>query len=240
MTLLLHRGAAAIDYDGLRQLETPPATPTHVPIPHFRVVDLLRTTLGMYGHEITAEHHGTTEDGARYFGLLSLRSAYTGYEDTVALRNSHDRSFPVGIGFGSRVFVCDNLAFIADTVIKRKHTANLKRDLPGIIGELIEPLALHREAQHRTFERYKVTLLTDQLADHAIMSMYREGIINVQRIPDVLHEWEEPSFDAFKDERSAWRLFNAATFALTGKVVENPAATPKLHKVIDAACEHLA
>jgi hypothetical protein len=240
MTLMLHRGAAAIDYDGLRQLETPPATPTHVPIPHFRVVDLLRTTLGMYGHEITDEHHGTTEDGARYFGLLSLRSTYTGYEDTVALRNSHDRSFPVGIGFGSRVFVCDNLAFIADTVIKRKHTANLKRDLPGIIGELIEPLAVHREAQHRTFERYKVTLLTDQQADHAIMSMYREGIINVHRIPDVLHEWEEPSFDEFKDERSAWRLFNAATFALTGKVVENPNATPKLHKVIDGVCEHVA
>jgi hypothetical protein len=72
------------------------------------------------------------------------------------------------------------------------------------------------------------------------MSMFREGIINVHRIPDVLHEWEEPSFDEFKDERSAWRLFNAATFALTGKVVENPNATPKLHKVIDGVCEHLA
>jgi hypothetical protein len=233
---MLHRGATAIEYDGLRQLETPPATTTHVPIPHFRVVDLLRTTLGMYGHQITAEHHGVTEDSARYFGLLSLRSTYTGYEDTVALRNSHDRSFPVGIGFGSRVFVCDNLAFIADTVIKRKHTANLKRDLPGIIGELIEPLALHREAQHRTFERYKGTLLTDERADHAIMSMYREGIINVQRIPDVLREWEEPTFEEFQTERSAWRLFNAATFALTGKVVENPNATPKLFSIIDGVC----
>ena len=28
----------------------------------------------------------------RYFGLLSLRSPYTGYEDTVGLRNSHDKS----------------------------------------------------------------------------------------------------------------------------------------------------
>ena len=143
--LMLHRGAKEIAYDGLRELETPPATPTHVPIPHFRVVDLIKTTLGMYGHEITEERHGITEDAMRYFGLLSLRSTYTGYEDTVGLRNSHDRSFPVGIGFGSRVFVCDNLAFSADTVIKRKHTANLKRDLPGIMGEIIEPLAEKRE-----------------------------------------------------------------------------------------------
>src|SRR5579859_3922091 len=157
MTLMLHAGATALDYDGLRQLVTPAATATHVPIPHFRVVDLLKTTLGMFGHEVTDEHHGVTPDGMKYFGLISLRSTYTGYEDTVGLRNSHDRSFPVGIGFGSRVFVCDNLAFIADQVIKRRHTANLKRDLPGVIGELIEPLALHREGQRLMFDRYRGT-----------------------------------------------------------------------------------
>lgn len=236
MTLMLHRGAADIDYDGLRQLTTPQPTPTHVPIPHYRIIDLIRTTLGMYGHEVVGEHHGITEDGSRYFGVMSLRSTYTGYEDTVGLRNSHDKSFPVGIGFGSRVFICDNLAFCADHVIKRKHTANLKRDLPGIIGELIEPLALQREAQHRTFQRYQRTMLTDRIADHAVMQMYRTGIINLQRIPDVLEQWENPTFDEFK-ERNAWRLFNAATYALTGKVVENPDATPRLHKLIDGVCD---
>src|SRR5437868_4477501 len=42
--------------------------------------------------------------------------------------------------FGSRVFVCSNLAFIGDHVIKRKHTANSKRDLPGLVSEVIEHL----------------------------------------------------------------------------------------------------
>lgn len=51
----------------------------------------------------------------------------------VGLRNSHDKRFLVGISFGSRVFVCDNLAFTGDHVVKRKHTANLKRDLPGLV-----------------------------------------------------------------------------------------------------------
>lgn len=237
MTLMLHRGANEIDYDDLRDLTTPPATQSHVPIPHFRVVDLVRSTVGMYGHEIVGETHGVTEDGARYFGLLSLRSTYTGYEDTVGLRNSHDKSFPIGIAFGSRVFVCDNLAFIADHVVKRRHTANLKRDLPGLVTELIEPLAVHREAQAKTFNRYRQTLITDREADHAILDMYRQGIINVQRIPDVVKQWDEPDFDDFKIEHSAWRLFNAATFALSGKIVENAAIAPKLHKVIDGVCE---
>src|SRR6266851_3802469 len=105
---MLHVNAKAIEYDGLRELETPPATPTHVPLLHHRLVDLVKTSASMYGHVVTAEHHGITEDGSRYFGLLSLRSDYGNYEDTIGLRNSHDKSFPIGIGFGSRVFVCDN------------------------------------------------------------------------------------------------------------------------------------
>jgi len=238
MTLMLHAGATALDYDGLRQLETPAATATHVPIAHFRCVDLLKTTLGMYGHEVTDEHHGVTPDGMKYFGLISLRSTYTGYEDTVGLRNSHDRSFPVGIGFGSRVFVCDNMAFMADHVIKRKHTANLKRDLPGIVGELIEPLALHREAQASVFRKYRTTALTDQQADHAILDLYREGVINIQRVPDVMAQFAEPMHEEWGDH-TAWTLFNAVTFALNGRVIENPQATPKLHRIIDGVCHEI-
>jgi hypothetical protein len=55
---------------------------------------------------------------------------------------------PVGIAFGSRVFVCDNLPFVADHVIRTKHTAKLKERLPGLSG-LIELLADQREAQYR-------------------------------------------------------------------------------------------
>jgi hypothetical protein len=240
MTLMLHVNARPVEYGELRELETPEATATHVPLPHFRLVDLVKTTVGMYGHEVTAGHHGVTEDGLRYFGLLSLKSPYTGYEDTVGLRNSHDKSFPISVGFGSRVFVCDNLAFIAEQSIRRKHTANLKAHLPGLIGELIEPLALHREAQHRSFERYRRTMLTDQQADHAILSMFRQDIINLQRIGAVLDEWEEPSFDELRADRSAWRLFNAATYAIAGRVMEKPSATPNLHRIIDAVCEAAA
>ena len=154
-----------------------------------------------------------------------------------AQRNSHDKKFPIGVGFGSRVFVCDNLAFIADHVIKRKHTANAKRDLPGLIGDLVEPLTEQREQQHRMFERYKATRITDERADHAILDMYRDGVINIQRVADVVREWETPSFEEFQAERNAWRLLNAATFALRGRVMESRGATPRLHKIIDGVCE---
>jgi hypothetical protein len=83
------------------------------------------------------------------------------------------------------------------------------------------------------FQRYRRTELT---AERAVMEMYRKGVIGVQRIPEVLKEWEESSHEEWGGW-TAWRMFNAATFALTGRVLERPDATPKLFKIIDAACE---
>lgn len=231
---MLHRGATAIDFGTLSDLLTPDATNSHVPIAHFDVVNMVKYALGYYGHEVVEEHHAVTEDGARYFGLIQLRSNYGLYTDTVGLRNSHDKSFPVGIAFGSQVFVCDNLAFAADHVVKRRHTANLKRDLPGIIAEIVEPLQEVRQAQHHQLLTYQETLVSDELADHLIMRLYREDIINVQRIAEVNRQWHEPECDW--GEKTAWRLFNAATFALNGRVAENPRATERLHQIIDGVC----
>jgi hypothetical protein len=235
MSLMLHAGAQAVTYDGLRAVPMPAATDTHVPVPHHEIVELVRYTLGFYGHEIMDEHHGVTGDGMRYFGLMTLRSPYGDYADTVGLRNSHDKSFPIGIAFGSRVFVCDNMAFIGEHVIRRKHTVKAKRELPGLVTEIVAPLREQRIAQNQKLLTYQKTALDDAAADHANMTMYREDIIGVQRIPDVLEQWERPAHDW--GDKSAWRLFNAATFALAGKVVERPDLTKRLHQVIDGTCE---
>jgi hypothetical protein len=57
----------------------------------------MRFTLGFHQHEIAEEHHAVTPDGARYFGVLCLRSPYGEYTDMLGLRNSRDKSLPLGI-----------------------------------------------------------------------------------------------------------------------------------------------
>jgi len=235
MTLMLHAGAEHVDYDVLRLVETPDATKTHVPLPHHHLVDMVRYALGYHGHDIVEEHHAVMPDGQRYFGLMTLKSPYGDYSDTIGLRNAHDKSWPIGIAFGSRVFVCDNTAFLADTVIKRRHTANAKRDLPAIVAGVIEPLRQKREEQHESFERFQAAPLTDELADQVIMRLYRDQVINVTRIADVLDAYENPPHEW--GDRTAWRLFNATTYALKGRVSENPQATEKLHTIIEGICE---
>ncbi|MFN0115291.1 MAG: hypothetical protein ACKVPY_11500 [Paracoccaceae bacterium] len=53
----------------------------------------------------------------------------------------------------------------------------------------------------------------------------------------MLRAYEEPPHDW--GGRTPWRLFNAATFTLTGRVAENPTITRQLHEVIDVVCETL-
>ena len=104
-------------------------------------------------------------------------------------------------------------------------------------SQIVEPVRDQRHAQALTFERYRQTALSDERADHAILDLYREGVINVTRIAEVVRDWAQPSFDYEElAARSAWRLFNAATYTLAVRVVEDTAKTAKLHRVIDGVC----
>lgn len=235
--LNLHSGGELITLDALASLPTPPATATHHPLPHIDLVKMAKFALQFYGHEVVEEAHAIDKDGDRYFGLLSLRSDYGNYTDTVGLRSSWDKTFPIGISIGAKVFVCSNLSFCGDHVIKRKNTLNAKRDLPGLVAEVIEPLRVERQVQAQRFIRYQETEIGDELADHAMMRFYREGVINLTRIADVNQQWHEPSHDW--GEKTIWRLFNATTFALTGRIAENPAGTAQLHRILDGVCESI-
>ena len=52
------------------------------------------------------------------------------------------------------------------------------------------------------------------------MQMYRTGVLRVRRIPDVVNQWETPTYKEW-GKKTAWRLFNATTFALNGKIGED-------------------
>lgn len=231
----LHSGGDLVTLDQLRMVTTPDATATHHPIPHYDFVDMVKFALRYHEHEVVEEHHAIDKGGDRYFGVLSLKSEYGDYCDQVGLRNSHDRSFPIGLSFGSRVFVCSNLAFCADTVVKRKHTLRARRELPAIIADIVQPLQEKRLAQANQFEAYRNRPLELDEFDHLVIELYRRGAINLQRIPDVMAAFERPPFDW--GDPTAWRAFNAVTYALRGKVAEAPHLTQVLHQVIDAQFE---
>jgi len=103
-----------ISREELAMVPTPPATPTHRPVPHHVIVEALVETLGFRQIGVIREEYAVSGDGMKMFGVLDLATGFEGCRFSIGLRNSHDKSFRLAITVGVRVLVCENMAFSGD------------------------------------------------------------------------------------------------------------------------------
>lgn len=221
-------------------VDLPPATPTYQPIGHVDLLDIADDCARDLGFAFGQQHHGLSHDGNRYFGVVELRDSQpnSDFGLMLGLRNSLDKRFPAGLAFGSNVFVCANLCFGGEIVIKRKHTAFILKDLPNLIYAAMEKLASFKFVQEARFETYQQIKLCDRDADHMIINMVRQGVINTSRVEKVVNEWDEPSYD--HGDRTIWRLFNAVTEAYKGmNIHELPTRAMGLQAMCDQQAEFI-
>ena len=129
--LMLHAGAQKLGRQDLLALPTPEGTETHTIIPHSKVVEAAIEALSYRRIEIVKDEYGVSRDGAKMFGVLTLDIDGSGINLVLGLRNSHDKSFSLGMVAGFRVFVCDNLAFKGEFfAVARKHTSRVMDRFP--------------------------------------------------------------------------------------------------------------
>ncbi len=215
--LLLHVDSLAATPDELVGLPVPPATETWQPISHDAFDRLVRATIEDAGIEVHRVEYGLsrpTEEGYRHrlFGIYHTKNDILPGEAkaTIGLRNSTDQSLSAGLVFGSAIFVCDNLAFAGQFVIKRRHTKRILDDLPGLVRQGIAHFEDHVGAQKELFERLKQAAIVNSQAHDLLVRAAASGVISFAGIRKVRKEWIAPSHEAFK-ERNAWSLYNAFT-----------------------------
>src|SRR4051794_22782675 len=126
----------------------------------------------------------------------------------VGIRNSTDKSLPLGFCAGSRVFVCDNLAFRSELLVRRKHTRNGRDRFEEAICRAVDSLGVFREQEAERIGRLRRTELSDQAAESWMLRGYERGIVSHRLLPRLIKEWRQPSFEEFR-ERTLWSLFNA-------------------------------
>jgi hypothetical protein len=186
------------------------------------VLTTVKETLGEAGYEVRSEQLALNGSGTRFFGTLDLATPIaTGISLAVGIRNSTDKSFPLGFCGGSRVFVCDNLAFRADLLVKRKHTINGARNFQGAIAQAVMSLGEFKEMEAGRVKKMQERELTSDKADSLILRSYARGMISALQLPLVLQEWQEPSHEDF-GPRTAWSLFNAFTTVLRERATLHP------------------
>lgn len=233
MTLVLHCNAKPATRDEIGAVVTPEGTDTWTPIGHGEIADSVKAALSGTGLSPREENYGLTRDGARLFGLFTLAGDHPDYALTVGFRNSHDKTFAASVCCGSRVFVCDNLAFAGEVTISSKHTKHLRNRLNRIVHEAVEKLTQKRVLVERRIALYKETEVKAPAHLHdLVLRAFRADAIPAQAISKVIKEFEEPRHPEFRDW-TLWSLQNAVTETLKS-YGEIERRTQRLNGVLDA------
>lgn len=236
--LMLHAGAQAITRNDLALLPAPKALgPRHNPLPFSTDVELVTRELASNGLHIQEEAYGVlyTKEGdpARYFGVLELAHESLEHALVVGLRGSYDQSISRGLAVGSRVFVCDNLAFSGEVTFQTKQTTYIGDRLPRMIAEAAHRVPQLAQLQQIRFDKYKMTALRPRAGDAALIELMRREVLNANSVQRAIKEWDEPSHDEHaEDGYSLWRLHNAVTEAIKAKDPEKPNILPVWDRTI--------
>lgn len=238
--LILHCGARHVDRAQLAQFPCPPATETHHPIAHIRLVEEVERALTASDMRIVGESYGVTEDGERMFGLLQVANCQElqDYAYVVGLRGSVNKSLASGVAVGSSVFVCDNLAFSSEIVFRRKYTKQIEHDFPLMVATAIGQLGQRWNHQTKRIETYKQTAIGNKDAAYLLAEIAGD-VFPWQKFEDIYAEFKSPRHPEFVKE-TVWALFNAVTESLKPSATSKasglwtmPSRTGRLHRVCD-------
>ena len=218
----------------LLDIPTPAPTPTWTPIPHIALVRQVMEAMTDTGMRVVDERHEISHSGLRYFGKFRIWSD-TDYALQVGLRNSHDKLYPASLIAGSYVFVCSNGAFSGEVRMVRRHTRHILSDLPHLVSRAVAKLGDLRRTQAERIDTYKNVILNDKDMNDLLVRAVDRRVMPVTKLPKVLAEWREPSFEDFRP-RTAWSAFNAFTTVLRDSSSDMlPRRTMALHGLMDQA-----
>lgn len=227
--LIVHAGAQRLGRQDLPAIVTPDATPTHKPIPHATLVETILESLAYRQLQVVRDEYAVTRDGMRLFGFLEVNIEHGGVRLALVFRNSHDKSFSLGLLAGYRTFCCDNLAFHGEFIaIAKKHTKHV--DLEEVVGLGVDKVQRHFHKVTATLDAWRGYELPDANAKAVIYDAFVAGRLAVSRrlAPDVHRLYFEPEHEEFQP-RNFWSLSNAFTSAFkTLEPVRQMEATARL------------
>lgn len=155
----------------------------------------------------------------------------------VGLRASHDMSYSLQLVLGKHVFVCDNLAFNGQVLIRRKNTVNAAKELGALLDKAVTVTTDQQQVAEKRIEAYRATPCNGDQARSAIIRSMEAGSIGGSKWKEVLGQFEEPAHVEHLDNQgnpTVDTLENAFTAAFKGyHYASVPERSRKLCPVLD-------
>ena len=240
--LMLHCGAEPMTIEQLRMMDSDhykPLTPTHKPLPHYRVADTIRESLRRFtDYSVVDEQYGVSHKGKNCFGAMSLRKVgdvREDYELFYGWRHSNIMHFSLRCGLGDKFFICDNMAFLIESEIKgAKHTSNVHNTFSWRLDELNRNLLAKGDSIHERNDCYKKVILSYKDSDHLIMESVRQKALPKTKATAVDGEYRKPSYKYGTNGISLLDLKHAMTHINKGSFYgDQIKRTQIMHKVFD-------
>lgn len=247
--LMLHCGAKPVTVEEVNKAPCPEGTKKWTPIPHGVFLDLVKASVKKAGFAIGQEQYGLYDDGSRLFGVVEITGQ--DYLDgqvqlIMGIRNGNDRKMSAGICAGSKVFVCDNLSFMAYTdkqlgtepvAMRRYHSGRVMDDIEDSLDEAMSRMLVLKDYQEQFFQTLRTRKLeTRGVNDIIIRAAEAENpaipwghIQHVKKQWDLQHRKPENEEEAKKwheefTEENAWSLYNCFTEVAKGYLGQNTLA----------------
>ena len=201
--------------DEVIAVPVPEKTKTYHPVAHKELIGFVRSrvrdTLGL---EIRSEEYGLSRKDQQMFGVITLDTGNAENGMSIGLRNSYDKSLSVGVSSGAKVFVCDNLCFNGDaTVVLRKHTLNVWRDVSTNVDIALRGSEMHYEEMNRQLGCMKEISIHRDNGFDLIGRALGYGVLKPQQATIAINDWKNPRHEEFS-EHNLYSLYNCFTEAL--------------------------
>ena len=209
------------------QVPAVPYTKTFRPVHHREVIGAIRTGIGALGLEVVKSEYVLAGNGMKMFGVWDLSTGNDELCWSVGIRNSMDKSMALGLTAGTRVFVCENLAFDGDFVELRRHTKGLTpEELEYMAYKAIRIIIGRLTAFQAWHEGLKKHNLSEDDAKIMLVEAIAQNVFPASKFP-LFH-------DLYFSEaygQSLWGFHEAATDVLRDA---NLLTLPKKNRVLNS------
>ena len=176
--LIAHCDTEYVSEDMVLAIKPIEGTETWKPVPHRDVIIPLQNALADTGLKVATKTYSLSADGHRMFAVWQLDNVDSEMAYTLGIRNSMDKSMALGIVAGTKVLVCDNLAFSGEFIRFRKHTKGIIDELDqlcmeavkNVTGKLRSFAQWHKRLVTYVLRRRQAEVLTFRAMEKGVMS----------------------------------------------------------------------
>ena len=176
--LIAHCGTDYVSEDVILDIEPVEGTNTWKPLSHREVIIPLQNALIDAGLKIATKTYSLSANGQRMFAVWQLDNVDSGMAYTLGVRNSMDKSLALGIVAGTKVLVCDNLAFSGEFIRFRRHTKGIVDDLDELCLEAIRNVKGNLKDFAEWHKRLVTYVLRRRQAEGLTFRAMETGVLN--------------------------------------------------------------